>query len=146
MINNLRCTSIYRLLSYRWKIWFFKGGAFQLHKSDRKEIAKCQSTTHPPPSFTFFPCQVPHSLLYNESVSNVPLAFNPFKILNHLTIFSVPTSIISSLYCSFYNKVRYFCLKLKISLTTELLKFAFLSKLHLGLRMVLGSFTFRFKF
>ena len=41
--------------------------------------------------------------------------------------------------------ITVFFLKLKISITTELIEFSFLGKLHIGSGMVLGYFIFRFK-
>ena len=46
---------------------------------------------------------------------------------------------------TFYKRSKVFCLKLMISITTELIEFIFLGKLHLGYGMVLGNFVFIFK-
>ena len=49
------------------------------------------------------------------------------------------TSILS------YKEVRDFCLKLRISITTEPIGLSILSELQIGPVMVLGYFIFRFK-
>ena len=43
-----------------------------------------------------------------------------------------------------YKVVMVFCLKIKILVTTELIGFSILSKLYIGLVMVLGYFIFKF--
>ena len=44
-----------------------------------------------------------------------------------------------------FQVVRFFCLKLEISITTEPIGFSYLGKLHMGPVMVLGYFILRFK-
>ena len=44
-----------------------------------------------------------------------------------------------------YKGVSFFCLKLRISITTELIGFSISGKLHIGPEMVLGYLIFRCK-
>ena len=48
-------------------------------------------------------------------------------------------------YILLFKVVRFFCLKLKISITTETIGFSVLGKHHTGPVMVLGYFVFRFQ-
>ena len=47
-------------------------------------------------------------------------------------------------YILLYKVVRFFCLKLKILITTELIEFSFLGKLHISYWMVLGYSIYRY--
>ena len=45
-----------------------------------------------------------------------------------------------------HNAIRFFCLKLKIPITTELIKFSIYEKLLTGPMVVLGNLIFRFRY
>ncbi len=65
-------------------------------------------------------------------------------------VYAIPTHLITydlhkNKHILLYKAVRFLCLKLKISITTEPIRFYFLGKLHIGPVMVYGYFIFRFK-
>ena len=66
------------------------------------------------------------------------------NISNWLKIFWLK-KYFNSHFILLYKAVSFFCLKLKISIATELNEFSFLGRLHIYYEMVLGYFIYGFK-
>ena len=92
-----------------------------------------------------FEIQLEHPPEYEEAMVNVNRQDERMELKNSIMTIIANREMLLSSYILSYKVVSFFCLKHKISITTELIGFSISSNLHIGSVMVLGYFIFRFK-